>query len=291
MLKHHGRYQYSPIIERPIFEWPNKTRLACYIGLNLEHFAFGEGLGAQLAVGNRHSPDVLNYTWRDYGNRVGVWNLLALFDELQLPVAALVNTSIYDYCPQVTDAFRKRGDEIVAHGYSNFQQQGLLDKNSETQLITTVTKTIIQHEGKAPKGWLGPWISESVDTPDILHKAGYEYLLDWGHDDQPTWLNTQHGKILSIPYSQEIDDIPTIIPNRANASEFADMIVDQFDEMLMQSISHPLVFSIALHPYIMGQPFRLKHLRRALQHIKKRQEKIWFTYPGNIADHYKRIIK
>ena len=290
MLQHHYRYNYSPIIDRPVFDWPNKTRLAFYIGLNLEHFSFGEGLGAELAPGPRPQPDILNYSWRDYGNRVGVWYLLELFNQLNLPTALLVNTSIYDYCPQVVTAFRQRNDEVVAHGHSNSIRQGSLNKEDEKIMIQEVTKKIKQEEGKLPQGWLGPWISESLATPDLLHAAGYEYVLDWAHDDQPTWLKTESGKILSIPYSQEIDDIPAIVPNRMSASVFADMMIDHFDEMLEQSKLGPLVFGVALHPYIIGQPFRLKHLRRALTYIAKHRDQIWITHPGAIAEHYKSLF-
>ena len=124
---------------------------------------------------------------------------------------------------------------------------------------------------------------------DILEKVGYQYILDWCHDDQPTWFKTSKGKILAMPYSQEINDIPAIIPNRASAAEFADMIIDHFDEMLEQSQSFPLVFGISLHPYIIGQPFRLRHLRRALEHITARSEKIWLTHPGMIANYYTKL--
>lgn len=285
-IKHHNRYEYSPIVERPIFDWPNGNRLAVYIALNLEHFSFGEGLGAELASGARPQPDILNYAWRDYGNRVGVWYLLELFEQLQLPITLLVNSSIYDYCPQVVAAFRKRNDEIVAHGETNSKRQSDLSKTEEKKLIQTVTETITKYEGRAPKGWLGPWISESVDTPDLLHHAGYEYILDWCHDDQPTWFSTEKGKIISIPYPQEINDIPTIIPNRASAAQFAEMIIDQFDEMLRLSQMRPLVFGISLHPYIVGQPFRIKHLRRALEHIKDHSNKVWLTHAGAIAQHW-----
>ncbi len=157
-LKHHGRYDYSPITERPVYDWPNGARLAVYIALNLEHFAFGEGLGAQLPP-SAGGPDVLNYAWRDYGNRVGVWRLLRLFDELHLPVALLVNSEIYEYCPQVVAAFRRRGDEIVAHGRTNSERQAASSREEEAQLIKHVTDVITHHEGKRPAGWLGPWIS------------------------------------------------------------------------------------------------------------------------------------
>src|SRR5580658_218376 len=129
----HDRYAYSPIRGRPKYLWPNGAGLAVYIAINLEHFAFGEGLGAELAPGGPQ-PDVLNYAWRDYGNRVGVWRLLELFTDLRLPVSLLVNSAIYDYCPEVVAAFRQRGDEIVAHGRSNSERQGTLAEPDERAL-------------------------------------------------------------------------------------------------------------------------------------------------------------
>src|SRR5207237_5806612 len=122
MLPTHGRYDYAAWPERPRYAWPGGARLAVYLGVNLEHFAFGEGLGAELAP-TGPQPDVLNYAWRDYGNRVGVWRLLELFQSLNLPLAVLANTALYDYCPQVLSAFRARGDEMVAHGATNSQRQ------------------------------------------------------------------------------------------------------------------------------------------------------------------------
>lgn len=285
MLKHHGRFEYSGISRRPDYHWPDGRRLAVYIGLNLEHFDFGEGLGAELAPGGPQ-PDVLNYAWRDYGNRVGAWRMLELFDALHMPVSLLVNTELYEYAPELVAAFRDRGDEIVGHGRSNSERQGALDEVAERALIDRSTETIAAHEGGPPKGWLGPWISQSETTPDLLHEAGYQYLLDWCHDDQPIWMTTRTGRILSVPYPQEINDIPAIAVRRAGAAEFADMIIDNFDEMLEQSSDQPLVMGIALHPYIMGQPFRLRHLRRALSHIAGHADKnVWLTTSGAISDH------
>lgn len=283
MLPSHNRYAYSAIIDRPVYDWPNGKRLAVYIGLNLEHFAFAEGLGGELAPGGPQ-PDVLNYAWRDYGNRVGVWRMLDLFESLSLPVSLLVNSEIYDYCPEVVTAFRQRGDDIVAHGRTNAERQGILSEAGEAALIAETTAMMAQHEGKAPSGWLGPWISQSRVTPDLLQEHGYKYLLDWCHDDQPTWLKTRDGKILAIPYPQEINDIPAVMVRRASAAEFADMIIDNFDEMREQSQQQPLVMGIALHAYIMGQPFRLRYLRRALQTLAQQRNDIWVTTAGAIAD-------
>ncbi len=288
MLSSHGRYDYSAIVERPVYDWPGGRRLAVYIGLNLEHFAFGEGLGAQLAPGGP-PPDVLNFAWRDYGNRVGIWRLLAAFEELDLPVSLLVNSEIYGYCPQVVAAFRARGDEIVGHGRSNAERQGELDEAAEAALIAEATATIARHEGGPPAGWLGPWISQSRVTPDLLKEAGYHYLLDWCHDDQPTWFKTRAGPILAVPYPQEVNDVPMIVGRKMGAAEFAEMIVDNFEEMLAQSAAQPLVFGIALHPYIVGQPYRLRRLRTALAHIAARRERVWITTAGAIAEHVRSL--
>lgn len=288
MLPTHGRYDYIPLPDRPVYDWPQQRRLAFYVALNLEHFAFGEGLGAELAPGGPQ-PDVLNFAWRDYGNRIGAWRLAQLFDELDLPAALLVNSSCYDYCAPLVAAFRKRGDEIVGHGRTNAERQGVLDEAGERALIDEATARLIREEGVAPRGWLGPWISQSRLTPDLLQEAGYRYLLDWCADDQPIWFRTRKGRILSVPYPQELNDIPAIAARRAGAEEFADMIVDNFDEMLEQSTGQPLVMGIALHGYLVGQPFRLKHLRRALRHICARRDRIWTTTPGAIADHIEAL--
>ena len=212
-LPGHGRYDYVPIRDRAVYDWPNGRRLAVYIAVNLEHFAFGEGLGAELAPGGPQ-PDVLNYAWRDYGNRVGAWRMLDMLDDLGLPCSTLVNTSLYDYCPELVEAFAARGDEIVAHGRTNSERQGIMPEAGETALITDTTDVITKTHGARPEGWLGPWISQSRATPDLLQECGYSYLLDWCMDDQPVWMKTRNGRILSVPYPQEINDIPAIVARR-----------------------------------------------------------------------------
>ena len=281
-LKSHGRYGYSPIHRRTDYSWPGKKRLAVYIGFNIEHFDFGAGLGAALGP-KSPEPDVLNYAWRDYGNRVGVWRCLELFEALKLPVGALINTSLYDYCPEVVEAHVKRGDELIGHGHTNSDRQGELNEVDEQRLLEYCRDRIRKESKTVPQGWLSPWISESRVTPDLLQETGYKYTLNWCHDDQPVEFQTRNGTLWSIPYPQELNDIPMIVARQMDGRDFADMIVDNFDEMLRQSKEQPLVMGIALHPYLVGQPYRLKHLRRALQHVAK-QKKSWITTPGKIYD-------
>jgi len=278
----HDRYPYSAISTRPVYDWPGGKRLAIYVALNLEWFSFGEGLGAELAPGGPQ-PDVLNYAWRDYGNRVGVYRLADLFGELKLPVSLLVNAEMYRHAPQAIAAFPAA--EIVGHGRSNSERQGGLTEQEERLLIEETTASVEKHSGKRPRGWLGPWISQSPLTPDLLQEAGYRYLLDWCHDDQPVWMKTRGGRILSLPYPQELNDIPQIVVRKREGSEFADMIVDAFEVMHEECTKRPLVMGIALHAYIVGWPHRFKHLARAMRHISSRtDERVWLATAGDIAN-------
>ena len=284
-LRTHDRYDYVPLRGRADYSWPAGRRLAVYFALNLEHFSYGEGLGAELAPGGPH-PDILNYAWRDYGNRVGAWYMLDAFDALRLPMAALVNSAMYDYAPELVAACRARGDEIVGHGRTNAERQGVLAEADERALIAEATARLAGAEGRPPEGWLGPWISHSHVTPDLLAEAGYRYLLDWCMDDQPIWFRCRGDRrILAVPYPQEVNDIPQIAGRKIGGDAFADIIVDQFDEMLELSQERPLVMGVALHAYLVGQPHRLRHLKRALRHIAKHRDRIWLTTPGAIARH------
>ena len=287
-LRDHGRFPYRAIRSRADFDWgpaANGARLAVYLGFNIEHFAFGAGLGARLGA-SAGEPDVLNYSWRDYGNRVGAWRCLDVFEELGLPTGCIVNTALYDHCPDLVAAFARRGDEMIGHGHSNSRLQGDLPEEEERALLEHCRERIAHASGEAPAGWLSPWISETMATPDLLAEVGYRYTLNWAHDDQPIPMRTRSGRTLwSIPYPQELNDIPMIVARRMDGVAFARMIVDNLDEMLEQSVGQSLVMGIALHPYLVGQPYRLRHLRRALERVcaARDEGRVWMTTPGAIC--------
>jgi allantoinase len=262
-----------------------------YLGFNVEHFAFGGGLGANIGPASPQ-PDVLNYTWREYGNRVGAWRCLELFDQLALPTGALINTALYDHCPELVQALVQRGDELIGHGHSNAMRQSDLPEDQERALLLGCRERMLQHSGAAPAGWLSPWISESPATPDLLAETGYSYNLNWCHDDQPTCMRTRSGQPLwSIPYPQEVNDIPMVMGRLMDGKTFGELITDHFDEMRHQAAQQPLVMGIALHPYIVGQPHRLLHLRRALTHLVRARDAgdVWFTTPGQICQHMQTV--
>jgi allantoinase len=285
-LKHHNRYAYSCIDERPAFSWPDGKKLAFYVALNVENFSFGEGLGhTPTALGP--PPDTRNFGWRDYGLRVGIWRIFDMVERYNLPMCHLINASVCEAAPQIAARIRARGDEVIGHGYSNSERQSDMDEAAEARMIRHATETLAAHCGRRPYGWMGPWIAETMITPDLLKEAGYTFVMDWPADDQPFWMSTRAGPILSVPYPIEINDSPVMLSRQQPATDFYQMIVDQFEEMLALSEKQSLVFGISLHTFVAGQPFRLRQIRKALDYIvaHPRFSEVWVTTPGSIARH------
>ena len=291
-LPYHDRYDYSPIIERRDFSWPDGKRLAVFLALNVEHFAFGEGMGHTLTA-LAPPPDQRNYAWRDYGLRVGIWRIFDLFDALKLPACHLTNSTVFERYPQIVVRIRERGDEVVGHGRTNSERQVDFKEADEARLIREATETIQRIGGTRPYGWMGPWISETLVTPDLLKEAGYKYLMDWPCDDQAFWMRTRAGPILHVPYPIEVNDSPVICNRHATHDDFAKIMIDQFDQLLKFSAQQPLIMGIALHTFVIGQPFRLLALQRALEHMVNHRDAktVWFTRPGEIADHVAALPK
>ena len=286
LLPHHNRYTYSPLVERPVYSWPGGKRLAIYVCIAAEHFAYGAGGGEDYAAVNVPADD-RNYAWRDYGQRIGLWRLLELVDELGLPATFAMNSSLFDMQPRIAERLVKRGDEIVAHGRTSSESLAGLWAADEAAAVEQVTRIIKEKSGARPMGWSSPAFVESGDTIDILARAGYQYVLDWPADDQPFWIEASNGRILSIPFPLEMNDTTVMTHRHQTARQFAELIVSQFEEMIEECGKRPLVMPIALHPYIAGQPFRVHALRKALQHCleSRFQDRIWLTRSGEIARH------
>jgi peptidoglycan/xylan/chitin deacetylase (PgdA/CDA1 family) len=257
--------------------------------LGIEHYAFGEGLTENLVAGMPH-PDVLNASWRDYGNRVGAWRILQTFAAQGLPLSILLNSAVCEHAPDLIDATRAAGCEFVAHGYSNSDTLAGMSEADESRYVDDVASQIAAATGTRPLGWASPWIAETLHTPDILGELGFAYVLDWCMDDQPVWLKTRERPLLSVPYSQEINDSSTIIGRQASAADFSQMIIDQFDQMRETPGEEPLVMSVITHAFISGQPFRLRALSRAVEHISNHAADVWITQPGQIARYYAEQI-
>ncbi len=289
-IEPNNRFPYSAITSRPDFLWPGGKRLAVYVALCVEHFSYGTGLGLPYSPGLSH-PNSYNYGWREYGNRVGGWRLLELFESYKLPLSVLLNTACYDHCAELVDAFSARGDEIVAHGKTNSEHPNGMTVEDERSLIAEVTAAIKQHTGKAPQGWMSPGAHPSANTEDLLAEAGYRYTMDWPIDDQPVWMTTNAGPLLSMPYPHEVNDVPMIVMHDGTARDFADMAIDNIAEMLEQSEKQSLACGVTIHTFIVGQPFRIRQFRRVLDFLNEHSSQIWFATAGEIADHYAKSMK
>jgi peptidoglycan/xylan/chitin deacetylase (PgdA/CDA1 family) len=285
-LPSHKRYDYVPITKRQPYSWPGGKRLAFYVALNIEHFAFQAGMGADPHA--RGGPQTTrNFAWRDYGNRVGNWRLFEILDELKLPASILLNSTVCYECPEIVDKIKQRGDDVLGHGRTNAEVLRGMWEADERRAIQECVDVLTQHVGVRPFGWMGPGAAETGVTPDLLKECGFTYLLDWPVDDQPIWMKTRAGPLLSVPYPMELNDMGALVVRDHSGREFADMIVDQFEELLEASGKQPLVFALSLHGFIVGQPFRLRPLRQAIKHCVTHKDagEIWFTRAGDIANH------
>jgi peptidoglycan/xylan/chitin deacetylase (PgdA/CDA1 family) len=283
----HELWGYRPITAAPGPDWPDGKRLAVYVAIGLEEYRFGAGATEDI-VPDVAAPDLVNTSWRDYGNRVGAFRLLDRLRDAGIPPTVLLNTAVYDSAPDLVRAARELGAEFVGHGISNSDSLAGMSSLREAAYLAAVAARITAEEGEAPGGWSSPWLTQTTSTLDNLVASGYRYLLDLRLDDRPVTIPTATGEILALPYALELNDSTTMVGRGASASEFADMVIDEFDELLDQSAEQPLVMSVVVHSFISGAPFRLRALDRALQHMASRGDRVWFTQPRSIAAHLAR---
>jgi peptidoglycan/xylan/chitin deacetylase (PgdA/CDA1 family) len=275
-----ANYRYTPLPDRPRGAWPNGTRLAVVVCVGVESYRFGDG-HAEDVLADVPAPDVVNTAWRDYGNRVGAFRLFDVLRRLGIPPTVLLNTDVYDEAPDVVVAARTAGAEIVGHGRSNSDSLTGMTPEVEHAYLTAVADRIRSQEGTAPGGWSSPWLTHTPATLNLLAASGYRYLLDLRLDDQPIWLSTESGPLLTIPYAAELNDSSTMIGRSVSPRDFADMIDDEFAELNAAATDTPLVMSIVLHSFISGVPFRLRAVGRALERIAA-TDGVWLTAPRQI---------
>jgi allantoinase len=278
-------YPYWPLRRRPPLELPNGARVAFWIGVNIEHFELDKPSTSITPITAQFVPDPLNYGWRDYGTRVGIWRMMDLFDRLGLRASVLLNADICRYCPEIVEEGNQRGWVWLAHGKNNSTLQVGMELEDERRYLTDVVNTIKETSGKQPKGWLGPALTETFNTLDLLAELGLTYTCDWCNDDLPHPLRIKQGRMISVPYSIEVNDIPVFLDKGMPAEGFAQMIKDQFDVLYAEGEQGARIMAVALHPFLIGHPFRHKYLAQALEYVVG-HDKVWLTTRDEIADWY-----
>lgn len=285
-MQEHGRFDYSPLIDRKPLKLPNGARVALWVIPNVEHFHFDKPSTSLGAATISCVPDVLNYGWRDYGARVGIWRLMEVLARNNVRASVTLNSDVCDHYPRIIEEGLKLDWDWLGHGPNNSTLLNRQPIEEERQIIRSVLSRIAEATGRRPKGWLGPALTESFNTLDILAEEGVEFVADWCNDDQPYRMKTKSGAMYSIPYSLEINDIPAFLDYKMTGDEFYRMILDQFECLYEEGAQSGRVMSICLHPFIMGHPHRIKYLDRALAKITA-QDGVWVATGTEIIDWYK----
>jgi allantoinase len=271
------RITYSAISERSPLKLPDGARTAVWVIVNVEEWDPRETMPRTVLTppaGGAPMPDIPNWAWHEYGNRVGFWRMLEVLDRLRVPAALAINGKAIATYEPIARAAHDRGWEFIGHG---FGQKNMQKVPNEREDIARTRQAIRDFTGRDPRGWLGPGLTETWETPDLLVEEGFEYVCDWVLDDEPVVLKTRTTPIVNIPYTQECNDVAMMLIQHHKASEYADRAIDQFDQIHADSQRSARVMALVAHPYIMGVPHRLKYFAKALDHIARHDDAVFWT--------------
>ena len=277
-----SRITYSAITERAPIAWPSNARIALWVAPNIEHYEYLPSLVKVRDPWPRTPhPDILGYGQRDYGNRVGVWRFFDLMDRFKIKCTVSLSMAVLTMYPEIAQEMAKREWEFMSHGIYNTRYHWNMTEEEERTEIQKAQQMHIDSVGAPFKGWFSPAASNTLNTPDLVAEAGISYICDFYHDDQPTEINVKSGRLLSLPYSMEIND--SIAWRRGiEAKEFGMNICDTFDTLYAEG---GRVMNIAIHPFIMGQPHRIDYLSKAFDYIFSHPG-VWRATGSEIVSHY-----
>ena len=282
----HSRYEWSMLTDRKPVIWPNGKTLAVWVNVSVEHFPLNP-VGKPIKLpGNMTMPypDLRHFTLRDYGNRVGIYRFFDALDKHGVTPTIAMNASLVERYPQLLDAVIARHDEIIGHSWSmDTAHAGGMDEAIEADLIKR-SLDVLRGKTKQPvNGWLSPGKSESANTPDLLKANGVDYFCDWVNDDMPYPFHTKHGDIIAMPLSTELEDRFVVMDNFHSEQSWAEQVIDACDFLLAESQTQSgRILSVSLHPWVMGQPHRIKHVEAVLQYIMSKPD-VWSASAGEIC--------
>jgi peptidoglycan/xylan/chitin deacetylase (PgdA/CDA1 family) len=280
------RFDYSPIASREPWQLPNGARIAVWTIVNIEEWDIERPMPRQVLAapqGVSVIPDVPNWAWHEYGMRVGFWRLYEALTSRGIPASTTINAQVCQTYPRVARAMLEAGWEFMGHGVVQGAMH-LLD--DEQAAIRQAVRLIQEFTGRAPSGWLGPGLTESWATLDLLAAEGIEYVCDWVADDQPFELRTAAGPLVSVPYTLELNDIAMMVIQHHGAAEWLQRTKDQFDRLYAEGATNPRVMALAVHPYISGVPHRIGYVEAAYDYIRERAG-VWLTTGEEISAWYR----
>lgn len=263
------RAPYSAIVDRPALKLPGDARVIVWTIVNLEVWDIAKPMARQVLpppMGVSLLPDVPNWSWHEYGMRVGFWRFKKLYDALGIRPTVSINARVCLDYPRVAEACRDAGWEFMGHSF----EQGPIHKEPDQKaMIERSLDTLEKFTGRRPVGWLGPGLTQTLETPELLAAAGVKYIGDWVYDDEPTTIQTANGPLVTIPYSVETNDIPMMMVQHHEAAYWTQKCVDSFERYYEEGIDRPKILAIAIHPYISGQPFRIRYLEEVYERINR----------------------
>jgi allantoinase len=285
MLSKPGHYDFMPWRRRPKITWPNGARIAVWLAPNIEHYELYPPRNPRRNPWPRPQPDVQNYAWRDYGNRAGFWRMADTMARYGVRGSVSLNVAVCDHYPEVIERCCELGWELFSHGTYNTRYFYDMEEAMQRAVIRDSRETILRVSGQRLDGWLTPAISNDETTQHVLAEEGILYTLDMTHDDQPTPVNTRAGRLVSIPYSLEVNDVPLFVSRATPPERYAAICKAQFDTLYEEGAESGTVMCMPLHPYLIGQPHRVAALDAVLAHITS-HDGVWLATGREIARHY-----
>ena len=280
------RAQYSAIVDRPPLKLPDNARVIFWTIVNYEVWDIARPMARQVIpapTGQVLLPDVPNWSWHEYGMRVGAWRFYELFARLGIKPTLAANARICEDYPRVAEQAKKDGWEFMGHAYD---QLPIHKSEDQAGMIKRSMDVIEKFTGTRPVGWLGPGLTQTLETPELLKKAGVQYIGDWVYDDEPTVIKTMEGPLVTLPYTVELNDIPMMIVQHHESDYLVKRAIDQFDRLYAEGKDRAKVMALAIHHYISGQPHRIKYLE-AIYEYTRRFDGVLYWNGVQILDWYK----
>ena len=280
-------YDYWPYAGRPKITWPGGKKLAFWIAPNIEYYEFSPPLNGKRQPWPRGNPDIVGYSQRTWGNTVGHWRMMDLFDKYHLRGSISLSVGLVDHHPEIIEACAARNCEFFSHGIYNTRFSYGMSPEQEIAVLKDSIQSVERATGQRIRGYLAPALTHTEHTLDLIAEHDFWYTCDLFQDDQPQPIKTKKGKLVSMPYSLEVNDVITYSVMGYSPARYTRMLIDHFDQLLEEGESSGTVMCIPLHAYLVGQPHRLAPFEAALQHICSHRDDVWFATGTEIAAYFR----